>query len=236
MRSAPTLLKLLSVLLALAFVAVTVSDADAKRKRRKKKRKKPVVEKVLPGKVFILSTTDGATVEIDGKLVGTVPIDDAIELEPGPHTIVVKKPGWTEISETFNVAAGSEEDLEFDLIPSHGFLKLSTDRPGASVKVGDRVVGVTPYDADVPVGKITVLVTRPGFKDHTELLDVIPGQRYTVDVQLIPLEKPSESVVGKWWFWTAIGVAVAGGATAAVLLSQDGETTTLQPHFRVQLD
>ncbi len=34
----------------------------------------------------------------------------------------------------------------------------------------------------------------------------------------------SGSIVGKWWFWTIIGVAVAGGVTAAVLATQSSES------------
>lgn len=36
----------------------------------------------------------------------------------------------------------------------------------------------------------------------------------------LPAVHTSSSIVKKWWFWTAIGVAVAGGTTAAILLTR----------------
>ena len=42
----------------------------------------------------------------------------------------------------------------------------------------------------------------------------------------IAVPEPSGSIVEQWWFWTIIGVAVAGaGATTAILLTQPNPTT-----------
>lgn len=48
-------------------------------------------------------------------------------------------------------------------------------------------------------------------------------------VDLGPAERDSGSVFERWWFWTAVGVVVAGGAaTAIVLTSRDSEAKSYE--------
>jgi hypothetical protein len=41
--------------------------------------------------------------------------------------------------------------------------------------------------------------------------------------------QPEGSILGRWWFWTAVGVVVAGGVTAALLLTRGGGTKPFCP-------
>ena len=43
-----------------------------------------------------------------------------------------------------------------------------------------------------------------------------------------PAAAPESSILGRWWFWTAIGVVVAGGVAAGLLLTR-GSSGTLCP-------
>ncbi len=213
----------LAVLTAAAFVVAPLS-ASARPPARGAA--KPAA--AAPGSVVVFSTTTGATVEIDGKPVGTIPLKDPIMLEPGQHSIRVHLRGWTEHIDTFTVPAGDEVELEIDLIPSAGIVKIVTPQPGATVKVNGKVVGVTPFDQDVPVGTAEINVSMPGYKDQTRTVEVTPGKAYDLDFQLeaLPNAGPIGGAAGSaafyetWWFWTAIGVAAAG-AGAAVALSGD---------------
>lgn len=40
---------------------------------------------------------------------------------------------------------------------------------------------------------------------------------------------PSHSILTRWWFWTVVGVAVAGGITAGVVVASGGDTKTEAP-------
>jgi hypothetical protein len=56
---------------------------------------------------------------------------------------------------------------------------------------------------------------------------LVAGQKRKVTVELVVLPPPVEAerpVYKKWWFWTGIGVVVAGGVVAAILISQSGGT------------
>ena len=204
-------------------------DASAGRKRRG--RQKANLDYALPGTVEVLSTTHGAIVEIDGRVVGNIPLEDELAVEPGQHTIRVHLRGWTEHTDSFVVKPGQDVELEIDLLPIAGIVRITTSEPGASVKLNDRVIGVTPFDQDIPVGEATVMLTHPGFEDHLQSLNVQAGQSYDLNIDLIPLpavtlrESVEEmSVVRSWWFWTAVAVVVAGGTATVIMLADPPRT------------
>jgi len=220
-------------LVALAAVLTVVSPALAAPPRG------PTVE--VPGEVTIMSLTNGATIEIDGKVVGTVPLEDSLVLMPGKHRVKLTKRGYTVYDEEFDVGAGEAVELEIDLLPYAGMVKILTAVPGATVKVDGKVEGVTPFDKDVPAGKKLITISRPDFYDEVRELDVRAGESYQLDIQLRPMprKKPVDVAGGDafyetWWFWTIVGVAGAGAA-AAVVATSSGQTTTPNPHFSLPI-
>jgi hypothetical protein len=48
-----------------------------------------------------------------------------------------------------------------------------------------------------------------------------------VEIETPPPVEESDPVYTKWWFWTIIGVAAAGGATAAIVATQSGDEVVL---------
>ena len=197
---------------------------------------RPVID--APGGVTIVSTTNGATVFVDGKDVGKIPMDDSIVLLPGQHTIKVTLRGYGDYLDTFDIAAGQEMELEIDLAPFAGIVRINSKTEGATVKIDGKVEGVTPFDKDIAVGKRTVTVSALGFKDETRPIDIKAGETYTLDFDLKELPKveaESGAFYKKWWFWTIIGVAGAGAATAIALTAGGGTTTSPNPSFTLQI-
>ena len=192
-----------------------------------------------PGALTIMSTTAGAEVEIDGKSVGTLPTEDSFVVAPGVHKIRVFLRGWTEYIDTFEVKPGEDVELEIDLIPFAGIVKISTGEPGATVKIDGKVEGVTPFDKDVPVGKKAIVVSRPGFQDEVRELQVQAGQEYVLDIAL--REIPGGGGGGgadfyeTWWFWTIVGVVGAGTATAIAVTSGGGQEAPPTASFTLQI-
>ena len=64
---------------------------------------------VSGAKVSIASVPDGADIEIDGSFAGNTPSD--LEVEPGEHSIVVKKSGYQNWERKLKVATGSSIHL-----------------------------------------------------------------------------------------------------------------------------
>ncbi len=226
----------LTLLLVLAFVLPSL-DADARR-RKKRKRRKP--KRVTPTMLVITSTTERADIELDGRLVGQTPMEEGMVIEPGTHTIRVSKRGWTEHNDTFEARRGETVDLEIDLLPVAGIVRIRTPTPGATVEVNGKVVGVTPFDQDIPIGKASLRVRQAGFHDALRELDIQLGKLYDLDLTLEALPvvvRPApgkEPLSDKWWFWTAIGTVVAGGAWAvAAMISAEETQTPPEPHTTI---
>lgn len=60
-------------------------------------------------------------------------------------------------------------------------------------------------------------------------LDEEGGAAAPLKLKVLPADTSAGGVAGTWWFWTAIGVAVAGGVTLALVATQGGgDSITLQ--------
>lgn len=216
---------------AVCVAATTMATAPALAARPKTK-----IE--APGEVTVMSLTTGADVEIDGKPVGTIPLPDTIVLLPGKHTIKVTKRGYTEYADSFEVRAGETVELEIDLLPYAGTVRILSTEPGASVKVDGKVLGTTPFDMDIPAGRKVITVSSVGFHDDVRELDIKAGEAYDIQIQLRPVTKKKddggEAFYETWWFWTIIGVAGVGAATA-VVATQGGETITPTPDYTLNV-
>ncbi len=201
----------------------------------------------IPGTLVIYSITTGAEVEIDGRVVGTIPLEDDFALEQGQHTIRVFRRGFSEHNDTFMVPPGGEVELEIDLIPVAGILTIEAAEEGATVTVNGKVMGVTPFDQDVSPGKSTVVISKPGFYDDMHEVEVVAGQAYSLKAELKALpvsEQPvaegeaTTAVYETWWFWTIMGVIVAGSAATAVALTvgQDGGSQGIDADLTLVID
>jgi hypothetical protein len=217
-RSTPT--RGLAALVALC-VLLAPMHALAKRKLRPS----------LPATLVIYSLTEGARVEIDGKAVGTIPLDDDFAVEVGDHTIRVSKLGYSEHNDTFTARSGGEVELEIDLIPVAGIVTINSNAKGATVKVDGKVLGVTPFiDQEVSPGTVVLSVEAPGYEPFLEELKIVAGQLYTVVGKLkrIPAAMQPDIAGGAdgpafydtWWFWTIMGTVVVSTTALAITLGQ----------------
>lgn len=165
--------------------------------------------------------TAGAEVYIDDKLIGNVPIDAPVKLAPGRHTIKLQKRGFTPHIDTIKLRRGQQRELEIDLVPSGGVVKVSSNVRRAQVLLDGKPIGRIPFDGDVPPGKHKLEVVAAGKLRETRMIEVRAGEEMTLEVQLKdvppPIVKKDKSLLGKWWFWTGVGAVVVSGVTVGVL-------------------
>jgi hypothetical protein len=69
----------------------------------------------VPATLIVETTPIGATVKVDGRLIGVSPIVEPIAA--GEHTIVIAKPGYVERERKVTFVAGGEETVTIDLQP-----------------------------------------------------------------------------------------------------------------------
>lgn len=94
---------------------------------------------------------------------------------------------------------------------------------GGQVMLDGRVVGSIPARLQgVEPRRSTVRVTRDGYYDWESDVFIQPGEENVVWADLTVKPDP---ITKKWWFWTLIGGAVAGGMVTAVAISQGGSDT-----------
>lgn len=115
-------------------------------------------------------------------------------------------------------------------------LALDVDVAGARVRLRQIVLGTTPLEpVRVNAGPATIDVEADGYVSHRADLELAPGSELALRVRLVPKAKlggaiaatqpspaplPSErsgTVLDRWWFWTGVGVVVAGGVTVLVV-------------------
>ena len=222
----------------LVAVALTMGPALSAEARRKRVRRP--AKKANKTTIEIMSMTGGAVIYLDDKKIGVVPMEKPIEVTPNkPHSLRLQKRGFTPFVDTLRLKPGESREVEADLVPSGGILKLTCNIRRARVVLDGKAIGRTPFDGDVPPGKHKLEVVAPGKSPASRLIEIMAGKVITIDIQLKdipgPITKKDKSILGKWWFWTAIGAAVVGGATAAALASREVQVNPPQANLTLNI-
>jgi PEGA domain len=103
--------------------------------------------------------------------------------------------------------------------PSPASILVTSKPAGAEVHIDGRMVGVTPYQAEVAPGVHQVELVRDGYYAERERVDATRGVRERVHASLDALpHRPVRSVVGG----VALGVGLAALAGGIALLALDG--------------
>lgn len=105
-----------------------------------------------------------------------------------------------------------------------GGLQVGSPVTDAKIFVDGVEAGVTPMPPllGYGTGRYSVRLARSDYLDWQSDVYVDPGE--TTAIWAEPTPAP-ESWYEKWWVWTIVGVAVAGGATAAVVATQSTPET-----------
>ncbi|MCK7598493.1 PEGA domain-containing protein [Microbulbifer sp. CAU 1566] len=95
--------------------------------------------------VHITSTPAGATVSVEGRILGTTPL--TAELVQGDRVVEVSLPQYKTVQLPVPVTAGVDQTLAtVDLAAADGTLRVASNPPGASVTVDGEYRGQTPLD------------------------------------------------------------------------------------------
>ncbi len=123
-------------------------------------------------------------------------------------------------------------------------IRISSNVSGASVRLNGEVAGKTPFRIRLKPGRYKVAMSKDGFvtvQDEFVVGKKAQSVKFEMEKQPKVVAKPVDPTKTEpkrnqpkiveagtpfyktWWFWTAIGVGVAGVVTTAVLLSQDDD-------------
>jgi hypothetical protein len=187
------------------------------------------VRKQTPGELRISLGAPGATVWINGKTQGSLPL--ALKLPVGKHTVEVRSAdGLASFRSEVVVLAGLPTQVAARLVPKQGKLRIRTSPGGAEVLLDGEAVGRTPLDRQVTAGKHVVAVQVDGHAPVMKRIEVKPGEDTRLALNLTPLapgpaaaEEPN-FFTRRLWTWVAAGTALAAlGAGIGVGVSANAD-------------
>jgi hypothetical protein len=199
----------------------------------------------------VVTADRDADVIIDGKLVGTAP--RRLAVPPGQHRIVVHTPDqlWG-AARTIIVNKGESKVVALTLRFLGGMLLATSQPPGATVMVGDRVLGTTPLrEALLPTGDLDIELRLEGYQSHRTQVEIGPGLRTMVNAVLVPSGSARESKTvaiaaarplrqrrrSRLWTWVTAGsVGVAVGLGIGFSVSARANNDRVQESLTVALD
>lgn len=182
----------------------------------------------LRGKIAELTITtvpEAVDVQVSGRSVGVTPLAQALRVNGGKGILIeLRKEGYHTVERRLDLAGGKPRTLEVTLQPRDTTALLIVRSPvaGARVAVDGKAVSDVPAETYLAPGAHRVVVERAGYEPAEVSVVLEAGQRKAIDVGLsttVPLYQ-------RWWLWTAVGAAVAGGVVLTVALTQEAAPGT----------
>jgi hypothetical protein len=132
-----------------------------------------------------------------------------VVLDPGAHVFRAVREGHQDavILRTYRPGESARLDLHLDVLPAT--ISVHSEPAAAIVRVDSREVGMAPIEFQRMAGRYSLEVVLDKHEPYKASLDLAPGQRTDLTARLNPYQEP---LTKKWWFWTAAGLALAGGA------------------------
>lgn len=169
--------------------------------------------------VVFRCTPMDARVAVRERLVADACKGEPIALRAGPATIEIAAEGHEPYRETLELSPGATATVGKPLVErrTESILSVRTRPPGSLVFLDGRPLGPAPIEFRAAPGSHSVLVRHEGYLDQELPVVLQAGERRDLDV---PLRMPP-AITSRWWFWTAIGSAVAGGAVLGMALASE---------------
>jgi hypothetical protein len=169
--------------------------------------------------VVVASVPSDASVSIGGRSVGSTPVSTPVKIIAGRIVVEVTKDGFYPWKHVIDFPGGTitPVDARLSSRQTSGVLVVTSSVAGAHVSIDGKPEGDVPSELVVPAGAHRVTVSFDGYRQTDRDTVVAAGAQSTVDVTL-EREAP---ITKKWWFWTGIGLAVAGGVVTAIALTTE---------------
>jgi hypothetical protein len=135
-----------------------------------------------------------------------------LALDPGEHAVRARAESVEPFEARVTLRPGERRELAVAPSPRdlRTALRVETNVADAEVLVDGQLVGRGVYGAEVLPGRHTVRVRAPSHAPWEGEVTVVPGRPERLSVVL----DRRRAVYEQWWFWTGLGVVLAGAAVA----------------------
>jgi serine/threonine protein kinase len=141
------------------------------------------------GFLEIDSLPTGATITVGAKTLGAAPQKARISSGVKVHVKLELK-GYLAYEDELSVDTGKTVVLRPRLTPAPATLRVETTPPGATVTLGEQVLGVTPLTKQLPAAKgVEIAITRSGYETYRGRVDLPGGEQIDVVRELKELQK-----------------------------------------------
>lgn len=177
--------------------------------------------RLLPGRVVVDAIED-AEIQIEG-IEGIFSSGEEILLDPGAYAFTISAKRYKNLDLPLTVRGGGElEPVTVELQPDWAEIAASSDPSGAELRLGDRLLGMTPATVELLSGERVLLFSKPGFATHREPLTVVAGSPQALPVIRL---KPAAGVLRVQTDPPGASITVdgdfRGGSPATVEVSPD---------------
>lgn len=181
---------------------------------------------------MILSTpVSGAEIRLGNKVLGnTKPGQTIFRVNAGAQQLTVTHKDYFPFERTLALAPGKIEAVDIVLASrSEGaLLRVLSPVTGAAVTIDGNAVGNVPAESPIKPGQHRIALRRDGYDPAETSVVVAAGENKEVNIPMAV----HETITGKWWFWTGIGIVlVAGGIAiyAVATTEKDPSSGTIPP-------
>ncbi|CAN5907926.1 hypothetical protein BH11MYX4_BH11MYX4_05050 [soil metagenome] len=179
--------------------------------------------KPFVGAVAVECFEPGATITLDGEVIGQAPLVEPVLVDLGKHKVRGSKAGFADAEVDIEAKDASTQRARVVLEKPEGRLVVQA-RPEDRIDVDGKFVSTGRLEVLLPYGGHQLKVTAPGYRAYQSEVIIQSKQPRTMQ---ITLEKEKGGGL-PWWAWTIGGVALAGAGTATVigLMSSGSSSTT----------
>jgi hypothetical protein len=156
----------------------------------------------------------GATISLDGQVVGKSPLTAPLSVDMGPHEIKVELPGFKTVTRSVNLTGGTMAiDLVLEVEKHEGILRIIVGHD-AVIRVDGKMVGIGQWQGTLPSGVHSVEASAKGKQPYVSDSLVQDDQTSTLRVALQDeAPKPAAAGLGiPTWLWVGGAAVLAAGA------------------------
>jgi tetratricopeptide (TPR) repeat protein len=169
------------------------------------------------GTIVLDVSPAGARVSVDGRPVGTAPLSE-LRLASGSRALRIEADGHVTIEDELVVVGREHRRVELRLaeLDTAATLRLEVTPAEATMLVDGLAVGSATTSRRVPSGGHVVEARLDGYRPYLASVELAERQELDLHLQLEP--ERARDVTEEWWFWTTVGLVVAGGVVAGVVI------------------
>jgi len=136
----------------------------------------------MKGRLKVISNPPESKVFLDGELKGETPLIIK-NVVSGPHNLRLEKEGYVDKKEIIKIDIEKVNEYSYILKPV-SILSIKSNIDGASVKINDKDIGVTPIEIKLEPGKYKVAVSKNYYKGSTSYVNLSIKERKEMNIVL----------------------------------------------------